>query len=121
MQTCRVLTAEWEVAMREKGSVRAFCAATAAIGATVLASSSARAVPLARSFGLKAAIHQTTIIQEARYICRGRHGRRCYYVSRPEHTLRYERPYTYRYERPYTYGIDPNAAIYHYWASPANN
>jgi hypothetical protein len=96
--------------MRKKGSVRAFCVVTAAIGVTVLASSSARAVPLA---GLKAAIHQTTITQEVRYMCRGPHGRRCYYVSRPEQTL--------RHERPYTYGIDPNAAIYHYWASPANN
>ena|SRR6516164_3888623 len=102
--------------MREQQSVMALCAVAAAImltGATVLASSRAQAVPLARSSGLKAAIHQATVTQEARYICRGPHGRRCYYVSRPERTL--------RYERPYTYGIDPNAAIYHYWASPANN
>ena len=102
--------------MREKESVMAFCAVAAAImliGATVFASSRAQAVPLARSSGLKAAIHQAAVTQEARYTCRGPHGRRCYYVSRPEQAL--------RYERPYTYGIDPNAAIYHYWASPANN
>jgi len=102
--------------MREKDSVMAFCAVAAAvmlIGTTVFASSRAQAVPLARSSGLKAAIHQATVTQEARYICRGPHGRRCYYVSRPEQPL--------RYERPYTYGIDPNAATYHYWASPANN
>ena len=102
--------------MRKKESVMAFCAVAAAImlaGATVFGSSRAQAVPLARSSGLKTAIHQATVTQEARYKCRGSHGRRCYYVSRPEHTL--------RYERPYTYGIDPNAATYHYWASPANN
>ena len=102
--------------MRKKESVMAFCAVAAAImlaGATVFGSSRAQAVPLARSSGLKTAIHQATVTQEARYICRGSHGRRCYYVSRPEHTL--------RYERPYTYGIDPNSALYHYWASPSNN
>ena len=100
--------------MREKDSVMAFCAVAAAvmlIGTTVFASSRAQAVPLARSSGLKAAIHQATVTQEARYICRGPHGRRCYYVSRPEQTLRHER----------SYGIDPNQATYHYWASPANN
>ena len=102
--------------MREKDSVMAFCAGAAAvmlIGTTVFASSGAQAVPLARSSGLKAAIHQAMVTQEARYICRGPHGRRCYYVSRPEQTL--------RHERSYTYGIDPNQATYHYWASPANN
>jgi hypothetical protein len=83
------------------------------IGMTALASSRAQAVPLARSSGLKTAIHQATLTQEARYTCRGPHGRRCYYASRPEHAP--------RYERPYTYGIDPNSALYHYWASPANN
>jgi hypothetical protein len=102
--------------MREKESVMTFCAVAGAvvlIGATVFASSHAQAVPLARSSGLKTAIHQATVTQEARYTCRGPHGRRCYYVSRPEQTL--------RYERPYTYGIDPNQALYHYWASPSNN
>ena len=102
--------------MRDKESVMAFCATAGAImliGVTVFASSRAQAVPLAMSSGLKAAIHEATVTQQARYICRGPHGRRCYYVSRPEQTL--------RYERSYTYGIDPNAATYHYWASPANN
>jgi hypothetical protein len=102
--------------MREKESVMAFCAVAGAImliGVMVLASSRAQAVPLARSSGLKTAIRQATVTQEARYTCRGPHGRRCSYVSRPEQTA--------RYERPYTYGIDPNSAIYHYWASPANN
>jgi hypothetical protein len=102
--------------MRKKQSVMAFSAVAGAImltGATVFASSIAQAAPLASYSGLKAAVHQATLTQEARYACRGPHGRRCYYVSGPEHAP--------RYERPYSYGIDPNQALYHYWASPANN
>jgi len=113
-----VMTVEWEVTMREKGSVIAFCAVTAAImliGVTVFVSSSARAVSLAGHSGLKIAIHQATATREARYVCRGSHRSRCYYVSHPEQTLRYNRRNwngLYKGEAEYNY---------HYWGSPLND
>jgi len=121
MQTCKVSTAEWEIAMREKGSIMAFCAATAAIGATAFLSADARAVPLAGDSGLNAAIHSATPAQEVRYVCRGSHRHKCYYVSvaRPS-----ERPPGYY---PYNKGVwgnmYPGEDEYnvHYWGSGANS
>jgi len=78
--------------MREKGSVIPFCGVTAAtmlMGATVFASSSAQAVP--GYSGLKTAIQQASVIQEARYTCRGSNPRRCYYVAPPARSLGYDR------------------------------
>jgi hypothetical protein len=80
--------AEWEAAMQEKGSVIAFCAVTASVGAAVFVSSSARALPLAGYSVHGAGIHQATTTQKARYICRGSRRHRCYYISRPEQTTR---------------------------------
>ena len=120
MQTCMVSTAEWEIAMREKGSVIAFCAATAAIGATVFASAGARAVPLAGYSGLGAAIHAASPAQQVRYVCRGSHRQRCYYyVARPEPA----RPPGYYPWNPGTWGkMYPGEDEYnvHYWGSGAN-
>jgi hypothetical protein len=103
--------------MREKGSVIAFCAVTAAMGATVFASSSAGAVPLAGYSGLNSAVRQAIPTQEARYICRGSRRHRCYYVSRPA------RPHFNGYYYGSNWGgMYPGEAEYnvHYWGSGAN-
>ena len=73
---------------------RAATAATLLTGVTLFGSSGPQAMPLAGPSGLKSAIHQQNAIQEVGYVCRrGSYGRRCYYVSSPHRTLRYERPY----------------------------
>ena len=105
--------------MREKGFLTAFFAATAAIGATVFASASARAVPIAYP-GLNNASHQAAPAQEVRYICRGSHRHRCYYVNVARSS---ERPPGYY---PWNKGVwgnmYPGQDEYnvHYWGSPAN-
>ena len=58
--------------MRAKGSVTAFCAVTAAIGATVFASAGAQAVPLAGYSGLNTAIHSATSAQQVGTYAEGR-------------------------------------------------
>jgi hypothetical protein len=99
--------------MRAKGSATAFCALGAAIGATVLTAANARAIPLAGYSLHSAAIQQATTTQKARHVCRGRH--RCYYVSRPERAI--------RYNRSNRNGMYPGEAEYnyHYWGSPLND
>jgi hypothetical protein len=108
----RMMDREWEVTMREKGLVIAFCALCAATGATVLTAASARAIPMVGYSVHSAAIHKATTIQKVRYTCR-RH--RCYYVSRPERAI--------RYNRYYRNGMYPGEAQYnyHYWGSPLND
>ena len=106
-------------AMREKGSVTAFFAVTAAIGATVFASATARAVPMAYP-GPNNAAHKATSAQEVKYICRGSHRHRCYYASVARSS---ERPPGYY---PWNKGVwgnmYPGQDEYnvHYWGSPAN-
>jgi hypothetical protein len=118
-----VPTAEWEIAMREKGSVMAFCAATAAMAATVFASAGARAVPLAGYSGLNAAVHSATSAQEVRYVCRGSHRQRCNYVAGPERSPGYH-PYAgyYPYNRGVWGNMYPGESEYnvHYWGSGVN-
>jgi hypothetical protein len=104
--------------MREKGSLTAFFAATAAIGATVFASASARAVPMAGYSGLNSA--KATSAQEVKYICRGSHRHRCYYASVARSS---ERPPGYY---PWNKGVwgnmYPGQTEYnvHYWGSGVN-
>ena len=107
--------------MREKGLVIAFCAVIAAIGTTVFASSSARAMRLA---GLNSAIRQAIPTQEARYTCRGRH--RCYHASRPERS--HFNGNNYNHFNGYYYGWNWGGMYpgeteynYHYWGSPLNS
>jgi hypothetical protein len=97
-----------------KESVITFCAAAAVtiIGATLFAPSGAQAVPLTVSSELKTAISHTTSSQEAHYICR-RHGRKCYYVSRPDRYLHYYRPYANE--------AYPQRMPWDYWAAPNKN
>jgi len=103
---------KWEVAMRGI----AFCTVTAAIGATVFASASARAVPIA---GLNSA--KAIPAQEVKYTCRGSHQHRCYYVNVARSSGRYPGYY------PYTKGVWGN--MYrgqdeynvHYWGSGVNS
>jgi hypothetical protein len=92
--------------MREKGSI----IASMLLGATLFAPSSVQAVPLA---GGKAAIHQATTTQQVR--CRSSRRNRCYYVSRPERAI--------RYNRSNRNGMYPGEAEYnyHYWGSPLND
>jgi hypothetical protein len=112
-----------DIVMREKGSVTAFCAVTAAIGATVFASAGAQAVPLAGYSGLNTAIHSATSAQQVRYICRGSHRQRCYHVAGPERSPGY---YPQAGYYPYNKGVwgnmYPGQDEYnvHYWASGAN-
>src|SRR6516165_6226216 len=111
---------KWEVAMRERGSVIAFCAVIASIGTTVFASSSARAMRLA---GLNSAIRQAIPTQEARYKCR-RHS--CYYASRPERS--HFNGNSHNHFNGYYYGWNWGGMYpgeteynYHYWGSPLNS
>ena len=105
--------------MREKGSVTAFCAVTAAIGATVFASASARAVPMAYP-ALNNATHQATSAHEVRYICRGSHRHRCYYVNVARSSER--PPGYYPWNRGVWGNMYPGEDEYnvHYWGSGAN-
>jgi hypothetical protein len=99
--------------MRERGSVTAFFAVTAA---TVFASASARAVPMAG--GLNSA--RATPAQEVRYISRGSHRHRCCYVNVARSS---ERPIGYY---PWNKGVwgnmYPGQTEYnvHYWGSGVN-
>jgi hypothetical protein len=62
------------------------------MGATLLASSRAEAMPPAGPSALRTAIHEANTPQQVGYVCRrGGHG--CYYVSRPH--VRYARPYAH--------------------------
>ena len=104
--------------MQEKGLITVFQAVTAAamlMGAMIFASSGAKALSLAGYSGLKAAIYHATVTQEARYVCRGSHRRKCYHVSGPERTLRYNRSgWNGRYRGEANYN-------YYQWGSPNND
>ena len=106
--------------MREKGSVTAFCAVTAAIGATVFASASARAVPMAGYSGLNNATHQAIPAQEVKYICRGSHRHRCYYVNVARSSQR--SPGYYPWNKGVWGNMYPGQTEYnvHYWGSGVN-
>ena len=106
--------------MRERGSVTAFFAVTAAIGATVFASASARAVPMAGYSGLNHTTHQATPAQEVKYICQGAHRHRCYYVNVARSSQR--SPGYYPWNKGVWGNMYPGQDEYnvHYWASGAN-
>jgi hypothetical protein len=83
-------------------------------GATLLAPSrSQAAVPLA----LTTAAEQTTLTQTVNYVCRrGAHGRECYYVSPPNRSVRYSRPYASPSYRAWGYpSYDDLKYDYHHW------